>query len=144
MIIHSITTTSFLLLPTGKRTPVNVTFSYDSDDSAAVKLHFHTQDPDPIEWIFARNILLLGLDEKTDESADVVAWPTGDALGNVMHFNLKLTSPFGQAEFLFYIQPITDFVNAVYALIPMGDEFVNLNLDAELVKLLADDGGNTI
>jgi Streptomyces sporulation and cell division protein, SsgA len=144
MSTHSITTTGFILLPNGGRTPVNVTFTYDTDDAAAVSLRFHSLDPDPIVWTFARNILQLGLDERTEEGADVVAWPNRDGDGRVSGLNLKISSPFGEAEFLFYAEPITDFLNDTFAMIPMGFEFDNINLDAELVKLLADDGGNTI
>jgi Streptomyces sporulation and cell division protein, SsgA len=143
MSTHSTTLLGSVLLPTGGRTPVNVTFHYNSDDPAAVMLHFHTQDPDPIEWLFARNILQLGLDCKTDEHADVVAWPTFNEQGEAAEYNLRLSSPFGEAQFSFNVQEIANFLNTTYSMVPMGFEFERVDFDAELAELI-DGYGDTL
>jgi hypothetical protein len=141
MSTHRTTILASLLQPGGGRTYLNVTLTYDSTDPIAVKAWFHTQDPTPVEWVFAREVLLLGVDEKTAEDADVVAWPVRNVFGDPRGFILKISSPFGQAAFEFPYQEIVDFLNATYALVPMGFEAEHIDFDAELAHLL---GGDTL
>ena len=57
---------------------------------------FHVGTDDPVEWIFARDLLAEGLDRVAGDG-DVRVWPSTAAHRDVL--NLALSSPFGQAHF---------------------------------------------
>lgn len=136
MSTHDSSLIAALLTPDGGRVPVNATFRYDTDEPVAITVLFHTSADEPIEWVFSRELLLLGLDERAGES-DVVIWPTEDSIGKGVH--IRVTSPFGQAEFLFDGPEVSVFLDKTFELVPMGHEFAHVDLDGELRSLLDGD-----
>lgn len=132
---YSTTLTARLLLPdAGDGVLVQATFSYDSTDPVTINVHFHTNLDEPVIWVFGRELLLSGVDQRAGEG-DVAVWPARDGLD----LHLSLSSPFGAAEFTFDMGDIVAFLDKTFELVPAGTEFDAVDLDAELSKLLEGD-----
>jgi Streptomyces sporulation and cell division protein, SsgA len=94
---------------------------------------FHVGTDDPMEWIFARDLLAAGLDGEAGDG-DVRVWPTVTAHRDVL--NLSLSSPFGQAHFEAPLTALAGFLLRTYELVPAGHEAENFDVESELNDLL--------
>lgn len=103
---------------------------YSEDDPYAVRFAFHVGLDEPVEWVFARELLDAGI-EGTRGIGDVKVWPSA---GGVL--NIELTSPFGQARFEAPVTEISDFLRRTYQIVPAGTEGRRVNIDAALNDLL--------
>jgi hypothetical protein len=107
------------------------------EDPYAIRLAFHVGLNEPVEWLFARDLLSLGIGGPTG-LGDVVVWPSSGsadgAPGRVL--NIELSSPFGQAHFEAPIKEISDFLGRTYAIVPEGEESDFVDVAAELTDLL--------
>jgi hypothetical protein len=124
---------------------------YSGKDPYAVRMAFHVGTDEPVEWIFARDLLAAGIESRQGEG-DVQVWPsalscaeTGDlgvtgsaqthgAGGKVL--NIELSSPFGQAHFEAPAQAMSAFLQRTYQMVPAGKESGYIDIDAELNDLL--------
>jgi hypothetical protein len=117
--------------------PVAASFFYSRADPYAIRLAFHVGLDEPIEWVFARDLLSTGM-AATAGSGDVLVWPSaaseGGAEGGVL--NIELWSSFGQARFEAPADEISDFVRRTCEIVPAGEESDHLNFDSELTDLL--------
>jgi hypothetical protein len=112
--------------------PVTATLSYTTSDPYAVTLAIRVAGLDePVEWIFARELLAAGL-KRSAGIGDVEVSPAGE--GTVC---IRLSSPFGDASFETSAVGIASFVMRAYAMVPSGSETDHLNIDAELADLPA-------
>ncbi|MFZ0043034.1 MAG: SsgA family sporulation/cell division regulator, partial [Solirubrobacteraceae bacterium] len=88
-------------------------------------------------WIFARDLLSMGLQERAGPG-DVTVWPSGGsdggAPGSVL--NIELCSPFGQAHFEASARRISDFLRRTYQIIPAGQESEHIDFETGLRDLL--------
>jgi hypothetical protein len=94
---------------------------------------FHVGTDEPVEWIFARELLAAGLDGPAGEG-DVRVWPADDGGEGVL--NIALSSPFGQAHFEAPLTATAEFVARTFGVIAAGRESDFIDLDGELDVLL--------
>src|SRR5215471_7508012 len=85
-----------LVVPEHGGVPLTASLYYRSDDPYAIQMAFHVGTNDPVEWIFARDLLAEGLDQVA-EDGDVRIWPGPTTHKDVL--NLALSSPFEQTHF---------------------------------------------
>jgi hypothetical protein len=113
---------------------------------------FHVGADEPVEWIFARDLLAAGIESRQGEG-DVQVWPSapscadrenpdmseaadinGDINGKVL--NIELSSPFGQAHFEAPAQAMAAFLKRTYHIVPAGKESGFIDIETELNELL--------
>src|SRR6516225_10745238 len=87
-----------LVVPQQTIVPLVASLYYSAEDPYAIRIAFHVGLDEPVEWIFARDLLSMGT-EGREGQGDVHVWPSAeseaDAAGDVL--NIELSSPFGQA-----------------------------------------------
>jgi hypothetical protein len=126
-----------LVVPQQTVVPLVASLYYSKEDPYAIRIAFHVGLDEPVEWIFARELLSSGV-EGREGLGDVVVWPsTGSADGRPGSvLNIELSSPFGQAHFEAPIKEVSDFLKRTYAIVPAGDEAEFVNVETELADLL--------
>lgn len=122
-----------LVVPEHGAVPLVASLYYSADDPYAIRMAFHVGADEPVEWIFARELLAAGLDRPTGEG-DVQVWPAEVDGTDVL--NLALSSPYGEAHFEAPLSATGEFLERTYRIIPAGSEADFVNLDAELDDLL--------
>ena len=122
-----------LVVPDHTAVPLVASLSYRGDDPYAVRMAFHVGTDEPVEWIFARELLLAGSDARGGDG-DVQVWPSSGTGGEVL--NIALSSPFGQALFEAPAAAIAEFARRTYELVPAGHEGEFVDVDGELEELL--------
>jgi hypothetical protein len=120
-----------LVVPEHGAVPLVASLSYCADDPYAIKMAFHVGTDEPVEWIFARELLAAGLEGPAGEG-DVQAWP--EDYDDVL--NLALSSPFGEAHFEAPQSATAEFLRSTYDIIPAGEESAFIDVDSELDELL--------
>jgi hypothetical protein len=123
----------WLIIPEHAAVPLVASLSYRGDDPYAVRMAFHVGTDQPVEWIFARE-LLAGNEEDMRGDGDVRIWPAAGTDGEVL--NIALSSPFGQALFETAAAPVAEFIQRTYQLVPAGREGEFVDVDGELEDLL--------
>lgn len=122
-----------LVVPEHGGVPLTASLYYRGDDPYAIRMAFHVGLDDPIEWIFARDLLVSGLDHPSGEG-DVRVWPGAGASRDVL--NIALSSPFGQAQFEAPLAAVTRFLLRTFEVVPPGREEEFVDLAVELNDLL--------
>ena len=122
--------------------PLVASLHYSGGDPYAIRMAFHVGAEDPVEWIFARDLLADGL-MAPEGDGDVQIWPSSPALGPdgqtqgpLSVLNVKLSSPFGEAHFEAPAEAIANFLDRTYRIVQMGKESEVIDIDAELNGLL--------
>ena len=110
---------------------------YSRKDPYAIRIAFHVGLDEPVEWIFARDLLSMGI-EGREGIGDVSVWPSagseGGWPGSVL--NIELFSPSGQAHFEAPVKEISDYLRRTYQIVPTGGESDHVDVEAELTDLL--------
>jgi hypothetical protein len=126
-----------LVVPQQTVVPLVASLYYSTEDPYAIRIAFHVGLDEPVEWIFARDLLSMGV-EGREGLGDVVVWPSagseGGTPGSVL--NIELSSPFGQAHFEAPVKEVSDFLRRTFAMVPSGDEADFVDVEAELTDLL--------
>jgi Streptomyces sporulation and cell division protein, SsgA len=126
-----------LVVPQQTIVPLVASLYYSGTDPYAVRMAFHVGTDEPVEWIFARDLLATGFDGRGGVG-DVKVWPSAGsergAAGSVIH--IELTSPFGQAQFEASAAEIADFLRRTSEVVAIGEESAHLDIEAELDALL--------
>jgi hypothetical protein len=125
-----------LIAPQQAAVPLVASISYATEDPYAIRVAFHVGLDEPVEWIFARELLAGGLKGR-DGLGDVRVWPApaqADAAEQVLH--IELSSPFGEARFEAPIRDVADFLRRTYRMVPAGEEGGFIDVEAELTNLL--------
>jgi hypothetical protein len=122
-----------LVVPEHGAVPLVASLSYSADDPYAIRMAFHVGTEEPVEWIFARELLTAGLAGPAGEG-DVQVWPSADRGEEVL--NLALSSPFGEAHFEAPRSETAEFLERTFGMISAGRESEFLDLDSELDELL--------
>ncbi|RCV51043.1 SsgA family sporulation/cell division regulator [Marinitenerispora sediminis] len=122
-----------LVVPDRTAVPLVARLDYTADDPYAIKVAFHVGEDEPVEWIFARELLTVGIVRSVGEG-DVRVWPSKES-GERM-INIALSSPFGQAQFDASISPLAEFLHRTYEIVPAGEEADFVDLDAEIEQHL--------
>lgn len=125
-----------LLGADGAMLALDAELRYTATDPLAVEALFDDDSPEPIRWVFARDLLAAGLDRRTGEG-DVVVWPTHDADGRPA-VHLRLRSPDGDALLEGSAVALAEFLAATWRLVPPGTEQEHLDVDAVLDALLGE------
>ncbi|WP_131736329.1 SsgA family sporulation/cell division regulator [Actinomadura roseirufa] len=122
-----------LVVPDRTTVPLLAGLEYAADDPYAIRMAFYVGDDEPVEWIFARELLTVGIVRKVGDG-DVEVWPT--APDDDTSLNIALSSPFGNALFEVPLSPLADFLHRTYQAVPAGQESEFIDIDAELENLL--------
>jgi hypothetical protein len=120
------------LIANGHEVPVAAGFSYAACDPYAVKVAFRAGLEEPVEWVFARELLADGAREPSGHG-DVLVWPSSG--GQVL--TIVLSSPFGEALFEAPAAEVAGFLALTYRIVPDGGEPGCVDIDAEVAVLLA-------
>jgi hypothetical protein len=128
-----------LVVPQQTIVPLVASLYYSGSDPYAVRMAFHVGTDEPVEWIFARDLL----------AADVHVWPSArscamadglDVIGGAdvdgAVLNIELSSPFGQAHFEAPAQAMAAFLQRTYRVVPAGKESAFIDIEGELTDLL--------
>jgi hypothetical protein len=122
-----------LVVPEHGGVPLTASLYYRGDDPYAIRMAFHVGTEDPVEWIFARDLLAEGLDCVAGDG-DVRVWPSTAAHRDVL--NLELSSPFGQAHFEAPLTAMTGFLLRTFEVVPAGREGEFIDIEGELNDML--------
>jgi hypothetical protein len=122
-----------LMVPEHGGVPLTASLSYRGDDPYAIRMAFHVGMDDPVEWIFARDLLADGLHRPAGEG-DVRVWPGSGRDRRVL--NIALSSPFGHAHFEASLPAVSQFLLRTFEVIPDGREGDYINIEGELNDLL--------
>src|SRR5579859_928926 len=95
-----------LVVPQQTIVPLVASMFYSGSDPYAVRMAFHVCTDEPVEWIFARDLLAAGIESRQGEG-DVHVWPShgpgthgggadlaGPAQPGEKILNIELSSPF--------------------------------------------------
>lgn len=114
--------------------PGEVTIAVDTElryltrDPFAVRVIFTLPGNPPVEWVFARDLLVTGLHAPSGVG-DVQVFPAREGL------RIDLASPAGAAELLADLDEVASFVAETMRLVPLGAESDYLDLDLEVGML---------
>lgn len=109
-------------------------FEYRSDEPYAVRATFRTGAAD-IEWMFARDLLLEGLQKPSGEG-DVVIWPENH--GDEPLVLLALNSPSGQAVLECDRAHVEHFVRRTFDIVSVGEESTTVDVDRCIHQILGE------
>ncbi|MFF5262879.1 SsgA family sporulation/cell division regulator [Actinomadura viridis] len=121
-----------LVVPDRTTVPLLAGLEYAADDPYAIRMAFYVGEDEPVEWIFARELLTVGIVREVGDG-DVEVRPAG-AGEDILH--IALSSPFGNALFEVPLSPLADFLHRTYEMVPAGRETEFIDIDAELENLL--------
>ena len=137
-----------LVVPKQTIVPLVASLYYSGGDPYAVRMAFHVGTDEPVEWIFARDLLAAGIESPQGEG-DVKVWPSAqscaesddlDVLGAADSedavLNIELSSPYGQAHFEAPAPAMSAFLRRTYQIVPAGRESDYIDIGAELDDLL--------
>jgi hypothetical protein len=122
-----------LVVPEHGAVPLVASLYYGAEDPYAIRMAFHVGMDEPVEWIFARDLLAAGLEGPAGEG-DVQVWPGSNRGEEVL--NIALSSPFGEAHFEAPRHGTAEFLKRTYGIISTGREGDFIDLDSELDELL--------
>src|ERR1700691_4023714 len=105
-----------LVVPEHGTVPLVASLYYSAEDPYAIRMAFHVGMDEPVEWIFARNLLAVGLEGPAGEGDEVL--------------NIALSSPFGEAHFEAPRSATAEFLNRTYDIISAGREADFIDLDS--------------
>jgi Streptomyces sporulation and cell division protein, SsgA len=122
-----------LVVPEHGAVPLVASMYYSADDPYAIRMAFHVGGDEPVEWIFARELLTAGLRGPAG-GGDVQVWPSEE--NGLPVLNLALSSPFGEAHFEAPRAATSEFLSRTFDMIAHGRESEFLDLETELDELL--------
>ena len=117
----------------GLSTPLDAEFEYNPADPYAVSILF-SDEPTPVRWTFARELLVEGFYEPTGDG-DVHVWPCLNTEGAAVVI-LELSSPSGEVLVQVSSRSLSAFIHQMVAMVPSGAEAQHVDLDAEIAQLL--------
>lgn len=123
-----------LVLSPERSIAVPAKLAYRSDDPFAVHITFHIGSDSPVNWTFARDLLIEGVFRPCGHG-DVRIWPTKlDGLGVIC---MALSSPDGNALLEASSTPVAAWLERTLRVVPPGTEQDQLSMDDGLNALLA-------
>ncbi|MEU0391244.1 SsgA family sporulation/cell division regulator [Streptomyces sp. NPDC006208] len=108
--------------------------TYRTADPYAVHISFHIHSEHPVNWTFARELLVEGVFRPSGDG-DVRLWPTKRNGCNVIL--LALSSPDGEALLEASSEVVSAWLERTLRVIPPGCESERLGIDDALAELLA-------
>ena len=126
-----------LVVPQQTIVPLVASMYYSGSDPYAVRMAFHVGTDEPVEWIFARDLLAAGIESRQGEG-DVQVWPSPESVAEGKVLNIELSSPFGQAHFEAPAEAMSAFLQRTYQIVPAGQESRYIDIETELNDLRRD------
>jgi hypothetical protein len=129
-----------LVVPQQTIVPLVASLYYSRNDPYAVRMAFHVGTDEPVEWIFARDLLSAGIESRQGDG-DVQVWPSepadsAEGGSDDVVLNIELSSPFGQAHFEAPAEAMATFLKRTYSIVPAGKESGFVDIESELNDLL--------
>lgn len=118
---------------TGRGHHLQSVLAYHHQDPFAISMTFLTPD-ESLTWTFGRDLLIDGL-RKTTGDGDVCIAPAVSPTGQKVVL-ITLSSPDGRLILQARRSQIVEFVDRSLAVVPLGDEPQNLDIDALVSQLL--------
>ena len=116
----------------GQPTPIVTRWTYQASDPFAVTLAVRIQQGHWIEWLLARDLLVVAMDCPAGEG-DIRMGPKV-ALGyDVVEIEIRSTD--GRAVLEVDRDLLRQFVDAATALVPLGTESDHVDLDGEIARI---------
>ncbi|MGW2774623.1 SsgA family sporulation/cell division regulator [Streptomyces olivaceoviridis] len=123
-----------LVLSPERSVPVPARLAYRSDDPYAVHITFHIDSAHPVDWTFARDLLVEGVFRPCGDG-DVRMWPAkADGRAVVL---MALSSPDGDALLQAPVPQVSAWLERTLRAVPPGTEGARLGIDDALDHLLA-------
>ncbi|MGW3723686.1 SsgA family sporulation/cell division regulator [Streptomyces sp. NPDC000851] len=122
-----------LVLSPERSVPVAARLGYRSDDPYAVHITFHIDSDQPVNWTFARELLVEGVFRPCGRG-DVRVWPS-KANGRSVVL-IALSSPDGDALLQAPAAQVSAWLERTLRVVPPGSEGAQLGLDDGLAELL--------
>ncbi|ALO08716.1 Putative regulator [Streptomyces venezuelae] len=123
-----------LVLSPERAVPVPARLAYRTDDPYAVHITFHVGSDHPVNWTFARELLVEGVFRACGHG-DVRIWPTKVEGRNVVL--MALSSPDGDALLEAPSAQVSAWLERTLRAVPPGTESERLGMDDGLAELLA-------
>lgn len=123
-----------LVLSPERSVRVPARLSYRSDDPYAVHITFHIGSAHPVNWTFARELLIEGVFRPCGHG-DVRVWPRKVAGRSVLL--MALSSPDGDALVEAPAAQVSVWLERTLRAVPPGSEAEQLGIDGGLAELLA-------
>ncbi|MFE5033009.1 SsgA family sporulation/cell division regulator [Streptomyces sp. NPDC056683] len=123
-----------LVLSPERSIPVPARLRYRSDDPYAVHVSFHINSEQPVNWTFARDLLVEGVFRPCGQG-DVRVWPAKVEGGTVVL--MALSSPDGDALLEAPVPQVSAWLERTLRVVPPGSEGGQLGIDEALDQLLA-------
>ncbi|MEU8525116.1 MULTISPECIES: SsgA family sporulation/cell division regulator [Streptomyces] len=123
-----------LVLSPERSIPVPARLGYRADDPFAVHIAFHIGSEHPVNWTFARELLVEGVFRPCGHG-DVRIWPTKVEGRSVVL--MALSSPDGDALLEAPSAQVSAWLERTLRAVPPGTEADRLGIDDGLARLLA-------
>lgn len=123
-----------LVLSPERSVPVPARLSYRAADPYAVHITFHIGSAHPVDWTFARELLVEGVFRPCGHG-DVRVWPTKVSGRSVVL--VALSSPDGDALLEAPAAQVSAWLERTLRVVPPGTEADQLGIDDALAELLA-------
>ncbi|MEU9860392.1 SsgA family sporulation/cell division regulator [Streptomyces sp. NPDC047971] len=123
-----------LVLSPERSVPVPARLAYRTDDPYAVHITFHVGSDHPVNWTFARELLVEGVFRPCGHG-DVRIWPTKVDGRNVVL--MALSSPDGDALLEAPSAQVSAWLERTLRAVPPGTESEQLGIDDGLAELLS-------
>ncbi|WP_274559086.1 SsgA family sporulation/cell division regulator [Streptomyces spiramyceticus] len=123
-----------LVLSPERSIPVPARLTYRTDDPYAVHVAFHIGSDSPVNWTFARELLVEGVFRPCGHG-DVRIWPTKIDSRSVIC--MALTSPDGDALLEAPSVAVSAWLERTLLMVPPGTETEQLGIEEALAELLA-------
>lgn len=123
-----------LVLSPERSIPVPARLAYRTTDPYAVHITFHVGSEYPVNWTFARELLVEGIFRPCGHG-DVRIWPTKVDGRNVVL--MALSSPDGDALLEAPSAQVSTWLERTLRAVPPGTESEQLGIDDGLAELLA-------
>ncbi|MET9347854.1 SsgA family sporulation/cell division regulator [Streptomyces termitum] len=123
-----------LVLSPERAIPVPARLAYRTDDPYAVHITFHIGSEHPVNWTFARELLVEGVFRPCGHG-DVRIWPTKVDTRSVIL--MALSSPDGDALLEAPSAQVSAWLERTLRTVPPGTESERLGIDDGLAELLA-------
>ncbi|MFM9540592.1 SsgA family sporulation/cell division regulator [Streptomyces turgidiscabies] len=123
-----------LILSPERSIPVPARLTYRTNDPFAVHIAFHIGSENPVNWTFARELLVEGVFRPCGHG-DVRVWPTKvDGRSVVL---MALSSPDGDALLEAPTAQVSAWLERTLRAVPPGSEVEQLGIDDGLAELLS-------
>ena len=124
-----------LVVPDSGPVSLPVSLRYVASDPYAVRALFRGGDGETsVEWVFARDLLVEGLERATG-LGDVHVWPSRGEEGELVV--IALSSPDGRAVLHADADDLRLFVGRTLSVVPTGQEALHLDLEDVVSRLTA-------